>query len=62
MSILSAPSVHVPSAPATPVPTKGPLRCGSCEREIVGYGALVPCPECGRSDWQRAPWRPFTRA
>ena len=43
------------------VPRRRDLVCAGC-----GYGVVVAseperCPLCGCSDWDFAPWRPFTR-
>jgi predicted RNA-binding Zn-ribbon protein involved in translation (DUF1610 family) len=52
----------LPSEKPTALDTmKGPLRCTACGYEIVSYRAVPPCPMCRESQWERAPWRPFTR-
>jgi rubrerythrin len=40
---------------------KGEFRCLSCGYGVTVYRSLPSCPMCHHKEWERAPWRPYTR-
>jgi rubrerythrin len=41
---------------------KGEFHCSECGYGVAIVRALPPCPMCGGTSWEQAPWRPFTRS
>jgi rubrerythrin len=41
---------------------KGEFRCAGCGYGVTVHKALPTCPMCQGSDWERVPWRPFSRS
>jgi rubrerythrin len=41
---------------------KGEFRCRDCGYGVTVYRSLPTCPMCQGVDWERAPWRPYTRS
>jgi rubrerythrin len=41
---------------------KGEFRCRDCGYGVTVYRSLPTCPMCQGADWERAPWRPYTRS
>jgi hypothetical protein len=41
---------------------KGEFRCASCGYGVTVYRVLPECPMCRGSNWERVPWRPFSRS
>jgi lipopolysaccharide biosynthesis regulator YciM len=41
---------------------KGEFRCAECGYGITVYRLLPECPMCHGSDWDRVPWRPYSRS
>jgi rubredoxin len=40
---------------------KGEFRCGGCGYGVTVYRSLPVCPMCHGTEWERVPWRPYTR-
>ncbi len=43
------------------VRAKGEFRCRECGYGVTVYRALPPCPMCHHTEWERVPWRPYSR-
>jgi len=41
---------------------KGEFRCASCGYGVTVHRVLPDCPMCHGHDWERVPWRPFSRS
>ena len=41
---------------------KGEFRCCSCGYGVTVYRSLPACPMCHSEDWERVPWRPYSRS
>lgn len=41
---------------------KGEYRCSDCAYGVTVHTTLPVCPMCSGRSWERAPWRPFSRA
>ena len=41
---------------------KGELRCADCGYGITVHRELPTCPMCRGIEWQRVPWRPYSRS
>jgi len=41
---------------------KGEFHCADCGYGVTIVRALPPCPMCGGTSWESAPWSPFSRA
>ncbi len=41
---------------------KGEFRCLGCGYGVTVYRSLPACPMCQGSDWERVPWRPYSRS
>jgi len=41
---------------------KGEFRCAGCGYGVTVYKALPSCPMCQGTEWERVPWRPFSRS
>jgi ribosomal protein L37AE/L43A len=39
----------------------GDFECVACGHSAVQRGALLPCPKCGSTLWERSAWTPFAR-
>jgi hypothetical protein len=37
------------------------FRCSACGYGVALAGPPPPCPMCRATEWEPAPWRPFTR-
>ena len=37
------------------------FRCAACGYGVALAGPPPPCPMCRATEWEPAPWRPFTR-
>ena len=42
-------------------PARGVYHCTDCGYGVTVYRSLPTCPMCQGVDWERAPWRPYTR-
>ena len=40
---------------------KGDFRCEGCGYGVTVYRSLPVCPMCHGTEWERVPWRPYTR-
>ncbi|HUZ83639.1 MAG TPA: hypothetical protein VMU66_03000 [Gaiellales bacterium] len=40
---------------------KGEFRCRSCGYGVTVYRSLPGCPMCHAEEWERVPWRPYSR-
>ena len=40
---------------------KGEFRCEECGYGVTVYRSLPVCPMCHGTEWERVPWRPYTR-
>ena len=40
---------------------KGEFRCEGCGYGVTVYRSLPVCPMCHGTEWERVPWRPYTR-
>ena len=54
--------VAEPSEWVSGMSAKGEFRCAGCGYGVTVYRSLPECPMCRGSDWQRVPWRPFSRS
>ena len=41
---------------------KGEFRCAECGYGVTVYRSLPSCPMCHGSQWERVPWRPYSRS
>lgn len=41
---------------------KGEFRCLSCGYGVTVYRSLPACPMCQGDQWERVPWRPYSRS
>jgi hypothetical protein len=41
---------------------KGEFRCLQCSYGVTVYRVLPVCPMCQGTDWERVPWRPYSRS
>lgn len=41
---------------------KGEFRCLQCGYGVTVYRSLPPCPMCHHAEWERVPWRPYSRS
>ena len=40
---------------------KGEFKCSDCGYGVTVYRTLPVCPMCRSEQWERVPWRPFSR-
>jgi rubredoxin len=41
---------------------KGEFRCSGCGYGITVHRELPTCPMCRGTEWERVPWRPYSRS
>ncbi len=41
---------------------KGEFRCRDCGYGVTVYRSLPACPMCHGAEWERVPWRPYSRS
>ncbi len=41
---------------------KGEFRCLQCGYGVTVYRSLPSCPMCHHTEWERVPWRPYSRS